>query len=104
MNTKEHLIAARAKIAQGWCQKALGRDKYGHAVTSLDPRAESWCVIGALVAAAGRNVDPVPAAARLELGLTGRAVSRWNDTKGRTQEQVLKLFDDTIAKEEQQPN
>jgi hypothetical protein len=72
MTTKEILIAARAKVAQGWCQGAYAKDAYGNTEEQEDALAL--------------------------LGYTGESeVIDWNDAPGRTQAEVLEAFDKTIA-------
>lgn len=96
------LLCAREIIEEcGWCQYALQAED------------GSVCLEGAVVIASGVKVfrsrkghyeyaadDPcLRAASRpiaiLELQVVGKRLSRWNDERGRTKEEVLRLLRDT---------
>lgn len=114
MTVNAHLAAARARIVQGWCQKAVARNAAGVSVEVNAVDAVSWCIYGALAKAdhdvgdhyhhhsvdlmreAHAALDPQDGHARL-LGL-------WNDARGRTKEEVLTVFDNAIALAPQQPD
>jgi hypothetical protein len=110
MSVAATLAEARKLIAQGWTQGAFYDDEDGRGC---------YCLAGAVGAA---NAGPVRLAkgrvkvifySRIEsiqslsdcLGGKGRGhdavglVTEWNDTPGRTQEDVLALIDQAIAKE-----
>lgn len=96
MTPQEHLIAARAKIAQGWCQRAIARNAAGLPVNSNDPAAVSWCFIGALGAVVDSDSKKFYATFNIVDPLQPQ-VSVWNDDPARTQADVLALFDRLIA-------
>lgn len=87
-DTVEKLKAARALIERGWCQGEYAKDADGEAVGVREPRAVAWCVRGACYAA---NVSALP------LYDVQRDLTNWNDHPGRTQAEVLNLFDEAIA-------
>ncbi len=95
---KDVLIAARAKIEQGWTQGASARDALSNAVAFDDQNATCWCMVGALFAA-----EPIDDMLRVDARLSLRihparvGISRFNDTPGRTKEEVLAVFDKAIA-------
>lgn len=84
-----------------WTQSAAARDSQGTWVTSRDPRAVCWCAIGALNRA-GDDLVLSSVAAGFVRDLIGDAVGSWNDTKGRTQAEVVKALRDAseLAKAE----
>lgn len=96
------LRAAQDNIKQGWTQGAPARNDHGESVASVDAAACSFCLYGALWRIGLRPPDAVVSAlygALLkinpekgeEIGLIG-----FNDTPGRTQEEVIGLFDEAI--------
>lgn len=96
------LTEARALLAQGWTQKASARDKDGNPVHTMHADACQFCAVGALL----KVSDPVDFEASLDVethlyaalpeGFT--SIVAFNDAKGRTQDEVLALFDLAIAK------
>jgi hypothetical protein len=97
MTTKEVLIAARAKIEQGWCQCYFAMDAEGNAVPSSDPAACRWCAVGALrsfIALGGENY--YEARDRMERQHP-QGLMHFNDIVADSKEQVLRLFDKAIA-------
>ena len=94
MTTKELLIAARAKIAQGWCQGMDAADAQGNPVDWSSRKARQWCISGAMANACDGFHEGARAA--LLSAAKARSLVRWNDAQGRTQAQVLKLFDKAI--------
>lgn len=98
MTTLEILKAARAKLAQGWTQGAFARDADGLPVNVCHPKATCWCITGAF-----RSLPPeadfMQARIALKSSLSGDPqLSEWNDVRGRTQADVIELFDHVIAK------
>ena len=96
MNTKEILIAARAKIQDSahWTQGAMARDSSGEAINSKNPYAVCWCSTGAIVAVTPDQVKPQKVF--LTLGnFTVRKIETFNDSS--THEEVLEVFDKAIA-------
>jgi hypothetical protein len=94
---------ARSIIARGWCRTNLATDANGKRVTVKNPKAKSFCAIGALrraehvmgttgVATEGRKVlrSVLPASC------FSASVVSFNDYG--TKQEVLKLFDRAIDK------
>lgn len=100
MNTLDVLIAARAKIEQGWTQGKMARDNDGVSVRPLSDDATCWCAAGAITAA-GSSAQPMLAArAALTKAVACRDfIGVWNDKRGRTQAEVLAAFDRAIEAE-----
>jgi hypothetical protein len=114
MDAIDVLMEARAYIEKGWCQGnyAQGVQQSPAPVES----ARSWCVLGAIAHGAG-NPDPTRidlSAAEMQArdlitevvsGGAGWSVDvadwtaavKFNDTVGRTQEEVLEAFDRAIG-------
>lgn len=109
------LIAARGYIARGFVQHLLGKSRDGRAVSGTDPSAVAWCTVGALERATGHThawwyeLDSHPAGqavSELYMDLPPdwvshvcskhQAVVMYNNSH--TQEEVLALFDKTIAR------
>lgn len=101
MTTLEVLVAARAKVAQGWTQRASARNADKAKVHPCDPAARCWCMLGA-VAAITHNTPVVSMDIADTLRNALPEAPRWdnasyNDTLGRTQAEVLAVFDHAIA-------
>lgn len=98
---KEDLIKARAKIEAGWCQGAFARDKDQHPADALSVEAVSFCVIGAVLACTDDHIRALHLLLRV-LNADGSAgcLSTFNDAPSRTKDEVLALFDKTIARME----
>ena len=97
MTTKEILTEARGFIERGWTQGICARDSDGEPVPAKDPSACEWCVVGAVWAALpeGRIISDYT-----DL-LTGQApydVALFNDNEDTTKEDILKVFDEAIAR------
>lgn len=96
---KQTLIAARALIEKGWTQDAYARDADGAACSVNDDRATCFCMNGAVMRVAGiyRENDALMVFTALgsAAGVT-RYSHHWNDAPGRTQAEVLALFDKAI--------
>ena len=94
--TLQTLVAARAKVEQGWTQRAFARDRLGLAVKFGSDKAVCWCLEGALLAVGSEAMSEAG-------GLLQAVISSltslfcWNDTPGRTKEEVLGLFDKVIG-------
>ena len=104
MNISEQILTeAYALIERGWVQGWDARNRYGKMVQALTPDACAWCLTGALTKAAThlhlREEDRQRAyelvAAALPTG-ESRFVVVFNDSPGRTKEQVLAVLDDAI--------
>jgi len=101
MTPTDILVAARAKIAQGWTRRAFGRDKDGYAVNACDPDACAWCVMGALrvviMGVTGPTGGAMEAARRrLERAAQCPDIMSWNDDYAKDQSEVLAAFDRAI--------
>lgn len=96
--TREILIDARELVARGWTQGASARNAAGEICGVLSPQATQFCASGACFKVAfDRDFDATEAAgAVVELGRRGRSVFSWQDRPGRTQEEVLTRFDETL--------
>lgn len=93
------LRAAKAKLAAGFTQRAGARDERGVEVNHNDPRAVSFCSLGALhrVAAERFGYDGAAVEAaqeRLER-VMGRSVPSFNDSRDR--DTVLNAWDQAIT-------
>lgn len=90
-------------VEKGWTQGAAARDHGDRVVDTNDPAAVCYCAFGALLAAShlsghdaacfieGRLLPPNSMAGAL------RPIAQFNDTPGRTKEEILALFDRAIA-------
>ena len=79
-----------------WTHKANARDARGYAITANDPAAKSWCLHGAMHHCYGYGTSKFSAAhARVEQLLDARryrgGLIAWNDTPGRTYDEVMDL-------------
>lgn len=112
MTTVELLKAARERVAKGWCQGWFAKDAAGEETLEELGDACAWCVRGAIYASA-KHGEPESVSAEMALHDTlkdsGAALSvvgpleEWNDAPGRTQAEVLDLFDRTIARLTEKP-
>ncbi|HWB15922.1 MAG TPA: hypothetical protein VG538_05895 [Vicinamibacterales bacterium] len=104
---REHLVAARALIAQGWCRNADARDRTGRSVQSTSDAACAWCIEGAIFRVTHTAANDWPLCQMVTALMGAReypysypfsreALSAWNDKPGRTQADVLALFDRAI--------
>lgn len=89
--TRKELIKARRLIARGWCQgQAREQRLFGN----------SYCTLGALAKAAGRNYYSGKAFGAIQSEVLKQdyasGIVTWNDAPGRTQQEVLDLFDRAI--------
>lgn len=115
MNDKQATIGflrkARALVAKGWRQGGQARNADGYPCSPCSSEAVAWCVLGACNAVSAAEGVPLQHGtcafdAWSAIGETvrdriGRVdVVHWNDTEGCTQEEVLALFDETIARVE----
>jgi hypothetical protein len=103
--TRKLLTAARAKVAAGWTQETSARRADGLAVGASDPAATCWCALGALFAAGDalapercdREMELRAADELKRLGGVPTSLVGWNDRRGRTQAEVVALFDRALA-------
>ena len=82
------LKQARKRIEQGWTQGAFARDKNGKETYEYDLTAVKWCALGATRYGDSQDF--------LEAFLEQSHLAEFNDTDGRTQAEVLELFDIAI--------
>jgi hypothetical protein len=106
VNASDILSRARSLILDGWCQGADARDAVGREVLPWSREAQAWSVLGALVGGDGVGRSQIGVIPILELGeaivALGEAgdthsLQAWNDQAGRTQDEVLALFDRALA-------
>lgn len=100
-DVKLTLIEARQKITEGWTQGAYARMVDGGGTVPIDsPLATCWCIVGAVSVVIPAGVYNTPYLAKLREILdvpTIADIVQWNDDSFRTKEEVLDLFDRTIA-------
>ena len=109
MTTLDLLRAGRAKIKTGWCQGASARDEAGQGKQAESETACRWCLTGAIEAFRGEYGTTMfapnsPYMAGMA-ALSAVVVERWgqfddlvtfNDVSGRTQAEVLWVYDQAI--------
>ncbi len=87
---RDILVTARAKVAHGWCQ--------GQRWKTVDGRT-CFCALGAIEQALSQQGGPwelkYPVVQALRDQIVGGVVD-WNDETGRTQAEVLSVFDRAI--------
>ena len=100
----EIMSCAADLIRRGWTQGAFARTPIGREVAASDPDAGKWCLCGA-VWKASRMINWTPEIHKLANAIrthTGQklqdeddidVVTDWNDTKGRTLDEVLTLLE-----------
>lgn len=95
------LQEAKQLVEKGWCQRTFWTDTNGEAC--LPKYAACCCALGALKIAtnysefSGCNaLSYYYAVEHVEKFVPGRRISSWNDMPGRTQEEVVALFDTAI--------
>jgi hypothetical protein len=87
-------------VARGWCQGVAAEDARGQSVLATDLGACRWCALGAMGHSRGLlHLSPLYSAGGFE---GGSELVEWNDEAGRTQADVLALYDAAIAAEEGQ--
>jgi hypothetical protein len=78
-----------------WTKKAVARDEYGYSVEYFDPRAVSWCLLGAVWS---RSLFPVATEAALRSAAESRGwriLMDANDDGGHAE--VLAILDAAIG-------
>lgn len=94
--TVEQLRAARALVERGWCQGVLARNKNGKKCGHRSKHAVCFCALGALYRGGLEYwSDRFLHDAAEKLGAVNPVC--FNDAPGRTQAEVLALFDEAIA-------
>jgi len=103
MTPVDVLKKARELLAGGWCQQSMVNDSRG--VALILPVVEagcSFCIYGAVTQAGWDHDDIVDQAVEIlddvcvPLGYSG--IVGFNDTRGRTQEEVVDLLDVAIGR------
>lgn len=96
----------RNLVQRGWCQGAPSLDERGRVVWPMDKTACRWCLGGSIVA----QDLPLPIVGQVMAALwqaipEGRGKPElatnlvfWNDRRGRTQAEVVGLYDAAIAR------
>lgn len=92
---------ARGLIAKGWTQGEFSRDANGDYCPMSDPAAACFCAMGAVYRVTlSEDGIPIPIhndVYALLCDAVGGSVVDWNDRRGRTQAEVLAVFDRAIA-------
>ncbi|HEY0417457.1 MAG TPA: hypothetical protein VGC78_13825 [Gaiellaceae bacterium] len=98
MSAQALLAAAAARVETGWSQGADARDVTGCPTEPWSPEAQSWSLLGALVASLreseatngeGYAIRGLAAACSLLAGrLDVASLEEWNDDPARTQSEV----------------
>jgi hypothetical protein len=106
------LKVGRERLQRGWCQGALARTADGIAVNPENPRAAQWCMLGAvgymplINTSVPANLAVWPASQAIYETLCQRCANKptiaFNDSLGRTKEEVIHIYDLTIARLEAQ--
>lgn len=104
------LTNARNLIEHGWTQHCMARNAKGMPVVQSSKKATCWCLTGALLKAVENFVDR-KFTKNLYIYLDSfikeykdkdssplTSLITWNDSSGRSQEEVLNLLDEAIVK------
>ena len=91
MTTLDRLIRGRERITKGWCQGATSRTDDGSVVEPCSNDASQWCLFGAVWDIEDEHCDEA-----MEILKRAGGSVYWNDTPGRTQSEVLAVFDRAI--------
>lgn len=103
--TDEIALLDRASdiIRKGWTQGTYARNEAGQPVGALDKEACQWCLRGALKRAdnfdhASLSVYGIKVYQRVLQSLSNsifpQSLASWNDEKGRTQADVIKILEE----------
>lgn len=92
---QEVLRKAAALVRQGWCKNSPAKDKDGKWAAPRDPRAVSWCALGAIQKICGGPNDGWEALAALR-NVLFMDVQTWNDTYARDGEHVARKMEEAI--------
>lgn len=87
LTTLEILKRGRERVAAGWCQRAMGGAERG-----------AYCLVGSFLDADELPFGRCLKAVSLELPEGFQDPLKWNDAPGRTQAEVVALFDRAIAR------
>lgn len=105
---KDILREAQQLVAQRWCQGTHACDANGEVVSPLEKEAVSFCALGAVLAVqkkkeAEHEFGEMFFAYKRALLYLDKAcpdrhlVFNYNDTEGRTQEEMVALFDKALT-------
>jgi hypothetical protein len=100
--TVQILTLAREYVTKGWTQHTNARDAHGRACDFASRKACRWCLHGAVLRASWEIARPRydAAAEQAEKALgpwdNGTCPMLWNDAMGRTQAEVVALFDQVL--------
>ena len=94
MTIVEMLKRSRERIARGWCQDSYAEDKEGRRTSPLSNFACAWCMMGAL---RPEGIECMAAEPFLRRLVPHHALAQFNDAPGRTQAEVLAVYDKAIA-------
>ena len=83
-------------VRKGWTQRANARDASGNAVSPIGTEACCWCLDGALLVASDSALEYLQASISVSEALGGKGYIGWNDTPGRTQDEVVSLLERLI--------
>lgn len=109
MSVVDTLRKARARIAAGWCQGSYAQDAEGLSCSSEDPECARVCATASFWGAGASRADE--RAAHRYVGIAALLpreagdfydLTAWNDSRGRTQADVIAAFDKAIAMAEQE--
>ena len=105
MTALELLRAGRERIARGWCQEDYAQDDQGAPALPWGSKACRWCASGALEFGDSSDDCRQEAWEALSAEIPGVSVrvTDFNDFMGRTQVEVLALYDRAIAALEARP-
>ena len=85
-----------------WTQGALARGATRRPTMALSKRAVCWCAKGAMAAVSWYGETYFAALGALEV-VAGDSIVDWNDTPGRTQEEVVAAFHKAADLAEKRP-
>lgn len=89
-----HLRRMRRRIVKGWCQGAYARDKFQRGIDYKNPKACSWCLLGALYATS-KGADHLSTVRRFLHANGEFSMPTFND-QAKSKDQVLAALDKAI--------
>ncbi len=104
--TLELLRSMRDKIATGWTTGCCARNRQGNPVVASSPEASQWCMVGSVTARVNEGIGNSLKVRQnvyriMELVLADRNeppfMDAYNDSDGRTREEVLEVLDEAIS-------
>lgn len=97
MSVAELLLDAKDLLNDGWSRDAFARDDDGNPVPVQSIHASSFCIIGALIRAAGSMDDAAEAIQLLASAFHDTSINKWNDDPSVTFEDMIACVNETIA-------